>query len=259
MLTPRAGAAGPGIDFVDGFAEAATRFVAAVEACDLGAPVPACPGWSTYDVVVHLGNVHSWAATIVETGLRATEPEEHPRRRRTRVVADWYAGRAEDLLRVLAAADPDEECWSFAPGRTWTKAFWPRRQTHETLVHLVDLDQAARRTTDLPLALAEDGVAEVLDVFVPGMHLVGRPADLGGPVGLRVADTGRVWTVTPRGDEPPLVAPEGEGAWPDDVVEAEAAVLLQVLWKRLPPDHPAVHVAGDPDRVLRFLRSPLTP
>ena len=45
----------------------------------------------------------------------------------------------------------------------------------------------------------------------------------------------------------------------DDLLEAPAAELMQVLWKRLPHDQDGVGVRGDQDRVLAFLRSPLTP
>ncbi|WP_367303766.1 maleylpyruvate isomerase N-terminal domain-containing protein [Nocardioides panacis] len=45
---------------------------------DLRAPVPGCPGWSVLDLVVHVGNVHAWAATIVETGRAAAEQNDRP-------------------------------------------------------------------------------------------------------------------------------------------------------------------------------------
>jgi hypothetical protein len=34
---------------------------------------------------------------------------------------------------------------------------------------------------------------------------------------------------------------------------------MLLLWKRLSPDHPALTLDGDRDRILAFLRSPLTP
>jgi mycothiol maleylpyruvate isomerase-like protein len=33
-----------------------------VRDADLTAPVPSCPGWSVYDLVIHLGAVHRRAA-----------------------------------------------------------------------------------------------------------------------------------------------------------------------------------------------------
>ncbi len=259
-------------DFVEEHAAVAERFAIAVASCDLSVPVPACPRWSTYDLVVHLGNVHAWAATIVETGSRAAEQNDAPSSRRPRVVAEWYAGKAEDLHEVLRAADPARPCWNFA-GVDLTTRFWPRRQTHETWMHLVDLDQAARRTTELPPALSTDGIAEVLEVFLPRMHARGYAADLTAPLTIRTLDTDHVWTLQPRADGPPLIAVRTEpGA---DLVEGAAADIWQLLWKRAaapgspvvgtqrraaPPLPPAaVTYVGNTDRIAAFFASALTP
>ncbi len=128
-----------GLDHVGRFARAAERFADLVAAVDLGAPVPHCPGWTAYDVVTHLGNVHAWAATIVETGLKAPTQDDAPRTHRARVVRDWYSGKAEDLYRVLRGTDPERPCWNFAFG-AGVAGFWGRRQLHETTIHTVDLD-----------------------------------------------------------------------------------------------------------------------
>lgn len=259
-------AAASAVDFVSAFAAAAAEVVATIPACDMGSSVPACPRWSTYDLVLHLGNVHAWAATIVETGRSTPEQNDHPRSQRPKTVARWYAGKAEDLLQVLRAAQPQDECWTFSEAHR-TEAFWPRRQTHETLVHLVDLEQTLGRTSDLPALLAADGVDEVLDVFLPRMHAQGRPARLSAPLRLHATDTGDAWLLTPSGsgDGPPLVhrldSPDRVGVAdePVDAVRAAAADLMLLLWKRRSPDHRSITLDGDRARLLHFLRSPLTP
>jgi uncharacterized protein (TIGR03083 family) len=263
------------IDFVEEFVAAAERFAIGVASTDLRAPVPACPTWSTYDLVVHLGNVHAWAATIVETGAQAAEQNDSPASRRPRVVSEWYAGKAEDLYEVLRRATPDAPCWNFA-GIGTTARFWPRRQTHETLMHLLDLDQASVRTTDLVPLVCTDGIAEALEVFLPRMHARGHAATLTSPLTLRAADTDHVWTLTPRHDAAPLVAVRTEpGA---DLVEGSAAALWQLLWKRatppVPPGSPTVgpqrrgtpalpvaevSYVGNADRIAAFMSSRLTP
>ncbi len=253
------------VDFVSAYATAAAELVEAIPSCDMAARVPACPGWSTYDLLVHVGNVHAWAATIVETGREAPEQDDRPGSRRAKSVARWYSGKAEDLFQVLRAAQPGDPCWTFSAGHS-TKAFWPRRQTHETLVHLADLRQAAGRTADIPAPLAADGVAEVLEVFLPRMHARGRPARLDAQVLLHAHDTGDAWLLTPfRGEGPPLVRRIGLSGGPDshvqdlDRVSAPAADLMLLLWKRLPVDHPGLTLDGDRDHILAFLTSPLTP
>ena len=260
------------LDFVKEFVLAAERFAVGVASSDLGLPVPACPTWSTYDLAVHLGNVHAWAATIVETGARAPEQNDAPDSRRPRVVSEWYAGKAEDLYEVLRTATPDGPCWNFA-GVDPTTRFWSRRQTHETRMHLLDLDQACGRTTDAPELVCTDGVGEVLEVFLPRMHARGHAARLAAALTLRTVDTDHVWTLTPRHDASPLVAVRIEpGA---DLVEGPAAAVWQLLWKRAAPPGstrvaaqrraaPPLPVApvsyvGNVDRIAAFMSSHLTP
>lgn len=255
-MSARARATQDVVDFVEEFAAAAERFADAVADTDLRAPVPACPGWTAYDLVAHLGNIHAWAATIVETGASAATQDDRPPVRKRRAVADWYTGKAEDLYQVLRSADPEAPCWNFAFG-TGVAGFWPRRQLHETHVHLVDLDQSAGRTTLLPPSLCADGVAEVLTVFMPRMHTGGYPAELPGPLSLVCTDTGHEWTLHPRADGPPTVVLRTASS--PDRLEAPAEVLLLLLWGRVRPDHPEVSVRGDAGLVRAFLGSRLTP
>lgn len=251
-------------DYVAAYAAVAAEVVTAVRAGDMGAGVPACPGWTTYDLVVHLGNVHAWAATIVETGEHAPKQDDAPATRKAKAVAQWYAGKAEDLLAVLRDSRAADPCWTFS-GRDRTVAFWQRRQAHETVVHLADLLAASGRPMELsaavPPALAADGALEVLEVFVPRMHGRGKPADLRAPLLLHAADTRDTWLLTPEPDDPPRVDAVRDDDDVDDGVDllaAPAAALLLLLWRRLAADHEAVTLDGDRERILAFLDSPLT-
>jgi uncharacterized protein (TIGR03083 family) len=269
-----------GLDHVGRFARAAERFADLVAAVDLGAPVPGCPGWTSYDVVTHLGNVHAWAATIVETGLEARLLDDAPRSHRARVVRDWYAGKAEDLYQVLRGTDPERPCWNFAFG-AGVAGFWSRRQLHETTIHTLDLDSVSGGTTRVAPQVAADGVDEVLTVFLHRMHTRGHPATLTAPLCLVCEDTGNAWTLTPRvaRSEPGQAVPvqprgsaaEAAPALPDDGppivvdrrhpgadrVSAPAEVLYRALWKRGPSD--ALTRTGDLARIDAFLGSRLVP
>ncbi len=69
-----------------------------------------------------------------------------------------------ELVDALAAAPPDLTCWTPWPARDG-RAFWLRRQVHETLIHRTDVDNAVVRRelrdgTDLDPQLAADGVDE---------------------------------------------------------------------------------------------------
>jgi uncharacterized protein (TIGR03083 family) len=244
------------LDFVEEYAATAERFAVTVAASDLTSRVPACPTWSTYDMVVHVGNVHGWAATIVETGAAAAEQNDEPASRKPRAVSEWYAGKAEDLYEVLRTADLAAPCWNFA-GINLTRGFWARRQLHEVGMHLVDLEQAERRTPLLSPTVCTDGIAEVFEVFLPRMHKRGYAAELTEPLTVQTIDTEHVWTLHPMHDAPPRVAVRTEpGA---DLVEGTAAAVWQLLWKRAPLDHPEVSYVGNRDRIAAFMDSRLTP
>jgi uncharacterized protein (TIGR03083 family) len=250
-----------GIDFPAELATAAEWFAVTVASADLHAPVPTCPGWSTYDLVVHLGNIHAWAATIVETGQVAVEQNDEPSSRKPRTVAEWYAGKAEDLYEVLRQAHPDAPCWNFAFG-LGTASFWPRRQLHETTIHGIDLALASGRIPELRSDVCTDGIDEALRVFLHRMHMRGHPAALSAPMSVMATDTGRGWTVRPTADGVPAQQAVPEvvdvlmaGA---DRIEGPAASVYALLWKRLPQSDETVRLIGDEARINAFLASRLT-
>ena len=264
-----------GVDYVTTYAAVAGRFADGVAESDLQAPVPACPGWTVRDLVVHLGNTHAWAATIVETGAYARTQNDDPGSHRPRVVSEWYAGKAEDLYRVLRATAPDTPAWNFAFGEG-DAGFWRRRQLHETTIHAVDLAQAAGRTERVSADVASDGVDEVLRVMLKRMHDRGHPAALSAPLTLQCDDTGRAWTLTPRpapppqepvpaqprstedtpvGSGPPLVV---ERRHPQaDQVSGSASALYLALWHRAPYED--LDRSGDAARIDAFVSSRLVP
>ena len=206
--------------------------------------MPTCPGWSVRNLVDHLGNVHAWAAGIVRTGAAGggAPPIEGD-------LVAWYAAQAADLDAALLAADPLEPAWNFAKVNE-TKGFWIRRQALETLMHLVDLDLAAGRGTEMLAVEAADGIAETFEVFLPRMLAKGSPTDLAAPLSVIATDAGEAWTLTPYVGAPPAVS---AGATSDHRLEANAADLWLRLWNR------GALAAGDDDVVRRFLASTLVP
>ena len=263
------------LDAVREYGAAAERFADTVAECDLRATVAACAPWSAHDLVVHLGNTHAWAATVVETGKAAAEQNDKPSSSRSRAVARWYLAKAEDLYQVLRHTPPSTPCWNFVLG-SGVAAFWQRRQLHETTIHQVDLDLTLGRSSRLKPEVCVDGIAEVLESTMVRMHRRGHPADLTHPLALVASDTGDSWLLTPGGrgetstNVVPLQAAGGEAGVPPtvtrvdrapesvDAVEAPADVLYRLLWhRRVPPG--VVHLTGNQERVQAFLRSRLTP
>jgi len=219
-------------------------FAAELRAGEPDAAVPACGDWTRADLGTHLGNVHRWAATVVRTGepqrqaFETTPPAD---------LAQWYAESAELLLDALAEADPAARCWHFG-GTEKTKAFWFRRQVHETAVHLADAARGPAPELD-PL-IAADGVDEVFGAMLPRITRWHAVPSLAAPITVRATDTGHSWTLVPG--EPPVLG-EAEAA---ATVEAPAQELLLRLWKR-PAAEP--RITGDEALASAFLRAPLTP
>ncbi len=249
-----------GLDPLALFAATVERFANRIPDVDLEGAVPACGSWTAYDLVVHLGNTHAWAATIVETGKAAATQNDEPSSRRAAAVAEWYAGKAEDLYEVLRTTDPGRPCWNFAFGEG-EAGFWRRRQLHEVTVHRVDLEAvAAMPPPPIAADVAGDGIDEVLTVMLHRMHRRGHPATLTAPLSVICEDTGRAWTLTPRatpgeeGGPPAVVNRRGQGV---DQLQGTAVALYLALWKRAP--HDGLTLTGDRARIEAFLDSRLVP
>lgn len=237
-------------EYVPVLRELAAGFAEVLKSAEPDAPVPYCEGWTLTDLGTHLGNVHRWAATVVATG------EAQPQRFGEGPggdLAGWYDVSAGLLLDALGSASPDDPCWHFG-GTDKTKAFWYRRQVHETAVHLIDAHNAAGTRRETDPAVDADGVDEVFAVMLPRVTRWHAPPPLSGPLSLRATDTGDVWTVHPG--EPPAVGEPAEAA---ATVEASARDLLQLLWKRRTIAEAAPRISGDEALATGFLTAPMTP
>lgn len=204
--------------------------------CD--APVPDCPDWALRDLVLHLGGVHRWATSTVRTGVKQPQPEQQ--------VADdglrsWFLEGARALQDELAG-DPDRPAWTFTgPG---TVQFWRRRQALETAVHRVDADRCAGKERPIPDDLAEDGIAEVVEVLHPRQVHLGRTPAPAGSARL-VSTSGGSWLL---GDGPTCATLTGS---PSD--------LLLLLWRRERRRSRSFTVEGDAAALDELLAARLTP
>jgi uncharacterized protein (TIGR03083 family) len=197
-------------------------FFDAIAACDIAAPVPACPDWDVGDLVYHLGEVHHFWGSVVEGGY--TEPPwEHGLKQAERPPAEllvsWARESADRLRRILGAADPDTEVWTWAPQHD--VAFVRRRMAQETAVHRWDAQASGAGPLPIDPWLAADGVDEWAAFFVSG--------DPGPAVALVASDAGDA-VVVGVGD-------------PVAKVTAPASDLLLALWNRVPIER--LTITGD--------------
>ena len=210
---------------------------------DLDAAVPACPGWTVRDAMVHTGSVFSHKVACMRTGRpRSTDdwdqgPDEDAD---LGTVLGWFRERRDELLGELESRDPAEQVW------TWHEdhqdvAFWQRRMAQEAAVHRVDVESGTGSESPVDHDLAVDGIDEVLDWFLSYQEdesWVDEPGR--GTVAVRTAD--RIWrlTLTPESlDVARLPGPS------DAVVSGEASELYLWLWGRRPDS--AVQLEGDTD------------
>jgi len=143
---------------------AGARLRMAAQWTDLKARVPSCPEWNVAELVRHVCEVHFWANWVLNGG----DPRRSPFLAPQNVdLFDTYDRGLATLLETLLRVPDDLDVWSFLSAPS-PKAFWARRQAHETMIHAVDAELAADAgITEIPVAWAVDGLDELLMRFAP--------------------------------------------------------------------------------------------
>ncbi len=235
--------------------ELTSGFARVADTGDHAAPVPCCGDWCLRDLVVHLGNVHRWATGIVRTGDPAqqifeAEPDAD--------LAAWYRESADGLIETLREASPEDGAWNFTAA-PMLKAFWFRRQVHETAVHLLDAHRAAGTEYTLDPSLAADGVDEVLLGMLPKVKRWHTPPAVTVPLLLKTSDTGHAWLITPPAEDVPGSRRADPAEAAEAVVEASAEGLDLLLWQRVGLAESGLEITGDVAAAETFLAGPFTP
>ena len=162
-------------EHLEGLRDAVVGFVRYAERAGLDAPVPTCPEWTVLDLVAHQGMVHRWAAALVR-GERPGNDAVAAYEAEGRVSADpvgWLADGALEVATAVREAPEDRPALVFlndAPAAP--RAFWARRQCHETTIHAADALSASlgrpprASETWIDPVLARDGIDELLGGFL---------------------------------------------------------------------------------------------
>jgi uncharacterized protein (TIGR03083 family) len=223
------------LDYTAAIAEHSAGFAAAADG-NLDAEVRCCPGWTVADLVAHLTEVHWFWATIADE--RLSEPPDDsrrpPRAPRDQLIGQFRTG-ADRLVRVLAAADPADSAWTWAPAQQ-DIAFIARHQVQEAAVHHWDAAGAAGRAGAITIAapVAADAVDEFLTFSVSSDADPAEPARpaLNGRFALRCTDADAAWTIS-DGGAPGTVAHQPGAAAGLPAVGATASDLLLWLYGRV--------------------------
>jgi uncharacterized protein (TIGR03083 family) len=221
----------------------------AASSAGLERPVPSCPGWTTADLVTHVGHVYLHKAAVMR---EKKWPDPFPP---DGLPADPLAVLElgyRELTAEFASRQPDE------PSLTWfgpeqTVGFWIRRMAQETVVHRMDAQLAAgAAVVPAPADLAIDGIDEVLKRFLaygsvewPGEYATvqgGHLADDAGTGTIVVTAGPASWTVrpTPRS----VSVADGAVSSARAEVSADPDAMLRWLWGRA--GDAAVTATGDP-------------
>lgn len=204
----------------------------AAEGAGLDAEVPSCPGWRVRELVRHQGTVHRWATRYVAEGRRRPEAIEADVPGDDPSLLPWFREGHGLLVAALEAAPADLECWHFLNAPS-PRAFWARRQAHETAVHRVDAELAAGRDpSPIDPAFAADGIDELL----AGFH--GRPrsrvrSESPRTLRVRTTDTGAGrddWLARLSAD--PLSVERAVPGETDCTVSGRAEDLYLSFWNR---------------------------
>jgi uncharacterized protein (TIGR03083 family) len=201
----------------------------AVERAGLAAEVPTCPTWDVRELLAHIGMVHRWATTHVRDGEAAanTDPTSFPAPADD--VVGWYRDGHTTLVHTLRAAPDDLVAMTFLADAGTPRAFWARRQAHETAIHRSDAEAALGTVPEFERDFALDGIAELLEGFYARGRgkLVADP-----PVSLRIApdDADTYWRVEIRPDGR-AIERDAEGKV-DAMFAGRASDLYLTLWNR---------------------------
>jgi uncharacterized protein (TIGR03083 family) len=197
---------------------------------DPGADVPTCPGWSTTDLVAHVGRIYRYVAR------QARSQEQEPGDETPVAAGDEFGATADalaELLVVLTEVDPDAPAWNWDRDAPNVAGFWRRRMALETAVHRWDAQDATGTPAGFAADLACDGVDEVLRGFLPRRR--GRSKEeLTGTVHLHATDappgSPAEWTLDlgPRGAV--AIRPVHEKA--DAAMRGPASDLFLAVWGR---------------------------
>ena len=229
-------------EHVEALRTAGERLAAVIAESDLDTAVPPCPGWDVRELVRHLGGVHRWATRYVaEARVAAIEeeleeiaggwPDDDD-------LVDWFRDGHSRLLRALAEAPSDLECFTFLQAPS-PLAMWARRQAHETAIHRLDAEAAFSTLTPFPTRMALDGIDELATAFITRR---GRGPRSSHPTSLALlpSDASQRWTVffDSAGCRTERAAAEGAVT-----VSGAASDLYAWVWNR--PTIGDVTIGGD--------------
>ncbi len=218
--------------------DAVSAFVRHAQAAGLDVPVPTCPDWTVRRLIGHQGMVHRWATANLRGRTIEIDATERAGRRAPSPV-DWLRDGAIDLVAAITEAPDDVRTIVFLNDAPGPRAFWARRQCHETTIHAVDALAGAlgryptAADTWIEPAVALDGIDELLAGFMTRNKSRLR-SDQPLTVGVLADESPTGWLVeVSPAPAVVTVAPRDEVADRSDVrLDGPAVAVYLTLWNR---------------------------
>ena len=222
------------MNFLDAIRRDSDVFYDIAAAADPTLVILSCPDWRVADLVWHLGGVHWFWATDIET--RATNPDDveeakPPRPTDYQEVVAWGRSQADRMISILEANDDATPVWTWALNESdHSVGFIRRHQVQEAAVHRWDLQNAATNgaADSIDPEAAADSIDELLGITLPWSVNAEKP--MAGTVHLHCTDTAGEWFIHTDGRVEPIHA-KGDVA-----IRGAASDLLLALFKRVAVD-----------------------
>lgn len=203
--------------YLDHLAEEAVRFDAAIAAAPQDLRVPACPAWDRAALRDHqAGVVAFWTRQLADDATAAAPVRDGVEADAARPVTELAA----DMVARLTAVGPDRPCWNWS-GVDQVTGWVARRMAQEISVHRIDAESIGGAATPIPADIAQDGIDELLDVFVDAAP--GTSTD--GGVAVELLDPGRRAVLTAEGAVRTVAEPAAR-------LHGTASDVLLALWSR---------------------------
>jgi uncharacterized protein (TIGR03083 family) len=215
--------------------------------------VPTCPTWDVAALLAHQTMVHRWATAQLLGEDADALPAQTELRDTVADLPGYYLAGLDRLVNTLSSVADDVSAMVFLEDPPPTaRAFWTRRQAHETAIHCMDALAASLgrppvgAESGLDAAFCADGVDEILC----GFFTRGKSKLYDGRVrrfDVRVDDMGARFAVTV--DEQLRTEPGASfdgGA--EMVLSGAAADVYLFLWNR----GGDVSIVGDSDLAERW-------
>jgi uncharacterized protein (TIGR03083 family) len=214
-------------------------------------PVPACPDWKGFNLLIHFTEVQQFWVWVTRLGGAAPDRAERPVF--DEKIDEVEAARAAtaDLIAAFTEAGMDAPTWVWwTTDNRDTVLGSVRRQAHEALIHRVDAEQTAGLDSVIDPELAADGIAEFLERMISDVAPSSWTA-ASGLIELHATDVNQRWYV--RLDEAGAhldVQPEGPTL---ATISGPAYDLDLTLWRR--SGWNTLTFEGDLDVIEDFLTS----